>query len=92
MATQIPNEFTSYFLNEEEVSQGSLLTITQKQVIQNQLSLLASEKMAIEFDTEKSNLSFVQQEAYKRGQMDSLRYILACSEAEEEMKQPPPAQ
>jgi hypothetical protein len=87
MATVIPNEFTSYNLNDQEQLEGALLTTVQKQVLQNQLSICASEMMALEYDT-TNPASFAQQEAYKRGQIECLRFILASSDASQEALYP----
>lgn len=78
MATVIPNEFTSFGLTEEEERQGTVLTITQKQVLHNQLALCASEKISLGFDPANPTL-FTQREAYLRGQMDAIKYILEQS-------------
>jgi len=83
MARLRDNEFSSYTLTDEEELQGSLLTVTQRQVMQNQLSAAVSEKITLEFDTDKPD-KFMQQEAYKRGQIDILNFILASSDAAEE--------
>jgi len=76
------NTFSSYQLTDEEVMQGSLLTLTQKQVIQNDISLYAEQKLALEFDTNTPQL-FIQQESKLSGQIQALRYRLDCSEASE---------
>jgi hypothetical protein len=80
MATLLPNSFTSWEMTEEEVKVGSILTIAQAQVLQNQLALCAEEKLAIEFDPQNP-AEYCKQEAYKRGQIDILRHILDTSEA-----------
>jgi hypothetical protein len=85
MATLAANDFSSYVLTEEEIIQGQILTIAQEQVIQNQLSDCAMEKIALPYDPNNTT-AFAQQEAYKRGQMDALRYILDCSLAAKEMQ------
>jgi len=85
MAIIIPNDFTSYQLTEQEELEGSILTITQKQVIQNHLSAAAHEKNALEYDPENPQ-RFVQQEASLKGQLDAYHFILASSEAAEEAK------
>lgn len=72
------NSFSSYHLTDDETTLGSVLTLTQKQVLQNQLATCAEEKLALVFDTEKPQ-EFVQQEAFKRGQIEMLSYILDCS-------------
>jgi len=91
MAHLIPNDFSSYELTEQEELEGSILTITQKQVIQNYLSAASSEKIGLEYDPENS-LKFVQQEASLKGQIDAYRFILAASDAAEEaLTTPEPA-
>ena len=87
MATLIPNEFTSYALNDQEQLEGASLTILQKQVLQNQLSICAAELLALEYDVTQPN-SYIQQEAYKRGQIEALRFILASSDAAQEALYP----
>jgi len=74
MAIIIPNDFTSYQLTEQEELEGSILTITQKQVIQNHLSAAAHEKNALEYDPENPQ-RFVQQEASLKGQLDAYHFI-----------------
>lgn len=88
MAFLIENDFSSYSLNEEEEKEGAMLTITQKQVIQNEISVFAHELLELRFDPDEPN-KYIQEESYKRGQLDALRFRLQCSEAaEEENNQP----
>ena len=75
MATPINNTYTTYDLSEEESLQGAILNDTQQQVLQTQLATYAEEKLAMPFDTQNPGV-FAQQEAYKRGQMDAVTYIL----------------
>ena len=84
MAYLIANEFACYDMTEEEVLQGAILTITQKQVIQNLLAKAAEEKIHLEFDVENPN-KFIQQEASLKGQIDILNYLLDASTASEEI-------
>ncbi len=84
MAHLIPNDFSSYQLTEQEEMEGSILTITQKQVIQNYLSAAASEKIGLEIDPENKE-KFIQQEASLKGQIDAYRFILSASDAAEEL-------
>jgi hypothetical protein len=79
MSTLVSNSFASYDLTEEEELQGSIFTTLQKQVLQNLMSHCAEEKLRLEYDVNNS-LSFVQQEAYKRGQLDIIEYLLTKSE------------
>lgn len=79
----IPNEFTSYHLTEEELIEGSKLTYTQKQVIQNKIAMCASEKLLLKPDPTNLEL-YYQQEAHLRGQIDAMTMILAESTLYEE--------
>ena len=78
MAKQLNNEFSSYDLTEDEVVQGSILSIAQKHVLQNKIAVAASEKLAIEFDVNNPN-TFIQQEAYKKGELAALQFMLETS-------------
>ena len=80
MAELLPNSFTSYSLNDDEEIQGSILTLPQIQMIQNDLTIYAEERLALQFNPNEPVL-FAQQEAYLRGQMDTLRYLLTRSDA-----------
>lgn len=82
MAILITNSFSSYNLTDAEVLQGAILTLLQKQVLQNILAVCAEEKLAIDFDV-KDPLGFAQQEAYKRGQIELLNYIISSSDTAE---------
>jgi hypothetical protein len=83
MARLIDNEFSSYELTDEEALQGAVLSITQKQIIQNDISSYASEKLALELDMTDPHL-FIQQEAKLAGQIQALSYRLTCSQTAEE--------
>ena len=90
MSTIIPNTFTSYELSEKEELQGSILTGLQIQVLQNALSATAEEKLALEFDPEHPQL-FIQQEAYKKGQIELYTFLIDKSlTSAEEMVNPTP--
>jgi len=79
MSVLLPNDFSSWSLTEAEVLEGSILTITQKQVIQNQLSLVAAEKINLQFDPESPE-GFIQKEASLQGQLSILRFLLEASD------------
>ena len=87
MATLIPNEFTSYQLNEQESLEGAIFTIPQKYVLHNLLSVYAAEMLSLEYDVAAPN-SYIQQEAYKRGQIESIRFLLASHDAAQEALYP----
>jgi hypothetical protein len=76
------NQFQSWNLTPEEYLQGGMLTLTQKQVIQNQIASLATQKINLSY-TPAEPLVFAQQEAYLRGQIDALNYLLTLSEEAE---------
>lgn len=82
MGTQATNSFTSYELTDKEQLEGTILSSLQKQVMQTQRSQIAEEKLGLEFDT-SNPAAFTQQEAYKRGQLDILTYLLDASDAAE---------
>lgn len=76
------NQFQSWNLTPEEFLQGGLLTILQKQVIQNQIASVATQKINLTF-TPAQPLEYAQQEAHLRGQIDALSYLLTLSEQAE---------
>jgi len=76
------NQFQSWTLTPEEFLQGGLLTILQKQVIQNQIASVATQKINLTFTPAKP-LEYAQQEAHLRGQIDALSYLLTLSEQAE---------
>lgn len=76
------NQFQSWTLSPEEFLQGGLLTALQKQVIQNQIASVATQKINLAF-MPADPLSFAQQEAHLRGQIDALSYLLTLSEQAE---------
>ena len=85
MAHLIPSVFSFYELTEEEELQGQILTVTQAHVIQNQLATCAEEQLLIKFDPDKPQ-QFVQENSYKQGQIDILKYILTMSETGIELR------
>lgn len=80
MSVLLPNDFSSYNLTEAETLEGSILTITQKQVIQNQLATVAAEKINLQYDPQSPD-GFLQREASLQGQLGILRFILESSDA-----------
>jgi hypothetical protein len=74
--------FQSWVLTPEEVLQGSILTITQKQVIQNQLTMKAHQRINLAYDP-ANPMAFLQMDADLRGQMLALSALLDLSAASE---------
>ncbi len=82
MAHLIPSNFSFYALTDQEAREGTLLTITQKQVIQNLIATLATELNTLEPDP-NDYAKFIQQQAHSKGELDSLIHLIASSEAVE---------
>lgn len=82
--------FQSWILSPEEFSSGSILTLTQKQNIQNQICALSIAKNNLEPDFSKEGkFKYLQQEAELRGQINALTHLIACSnEIEAALKNP----
>ena len=79
MSHPITNTFSSYSLSENEQKLGTQLTQLNVAVFQNQRSQIAEEKLNLVF-TPNDVLHYTQQEAYLKGQLDLLNYILAANE------------
>ncbi len=72
MATLDPtNRFQSWILSPQEFLQGGMLTTLQKQVIQNQISQIANQKINLVFDPLNPQ-RFIQEEAGLSGQIAAL--------------------
>ena len=82
MPTQQTNQFTSYSLSTREELEGSVLSPLQKQVIQNELSLIAAQKMALDYDP-LNPIAFAQSEALLKGQLQVYTLLLDKSAASE---------
>jgi len=85
MAQLIDNAFSSYELTDQEMTEGSILTITQKQVIQNQVAMFAEQQLALRYDPNNPIL-FAQEQAEKKGGIEALQWLLTISESAEEAK------
>jgi hypothetical protein len=76
---KLVTSFTAYALTEEELRQGSILSETQRRVIQNLVSAIAEEKLKLLF-TPDSPLTFAQEEARLVGNLQAYQNILAQDE------------
>lgn len=76
--------FSKYALSESDSVIGSTLTTLTKQFIQNQICFIAESKLALEVDP-NNYPAFIQQEAYLKGQMDGLKFLLDSSSASEQI-------
>ena len=79
MAHPSANTFTSYTLSEDESRNGAMLSSLNIAVIQNLRCSIAEEKLALQF-TPNDVLSYTQQEAYLKGQLDMLSHLLSLNE------------
>lgn len=77
------NSFTSWHLDSQEMEQGSMLTVTQKQVIQTRLADIAEEKLALTLDP-NNTLAYIQAESNLAGQLAALNWLLDISAAYEQ--------
>ena len=84
MSTMIPNTFSSYSFTPEEEIQARLLSTLQKQNIQNQISMVATNVLNLEYDVQNP-LKFAQDEAFLKGQIQVLTYLLDSSDSAESM-------
>jgi len=85
---EVPNTFKLYALSSKETLLGSVLTELQTQVLHNLRTVVAEEKLYLEYDIANPT-EFIQQEAYKRGQLDLISHILDLSKAaQEELNNP----
>jgi len=90
MSRIIPNSFTSYELTEKEELQGSIFNTSQLEVLQNTQANVATEKLNLELDPEHPT-DFIQQEAYKKGQLDLITNMIDKSiVSAEELANPTP--
>jgi hypothetical protein len=79
MSSQVPNKFTSYQLSEEELTAGYMLSPANVMVVRNELSIAAESKLALVVDP--NNIpAFVQAEAYYRGKIDFIEWLLAMND------------
>lgn len=74
--------FSKYTLSESDSVIASSLTTLTKQFIQNQICAIAESMIALDVDP-NNYPAYVQQQAYLKGQMDGLKYLLDASEASE---------
>ncbi len=84
MAHLTVNTFSSYVMTNEEANQSAILTINQKQHIQNELAKSAEEKVRLSYK-HLSTEEFLRDVAYSTGMMDALQWILTASDTAEDI-------
>lgn len=77
--------FTSWDLTTKEILEGSVLTITQRQCIQNLICSYATEKVARDLDATNIQQS-IYQDAKQAGMIAALQHLLDLSDRAEEAK------
>lgn len=83
MARIIPSAFTTYELTEDEKRSGAILSETQKQVLRNVQCEKVHSRLSLKFDLLNPG-AFLQEEAYLKGQIELIQYLLDQSMFEEE--------
>lgn len=82
------SQFQSWVLTDQERIQGTILTITQKQCIQNQITVIAHERLNLTIDLDNPAKSAAR-DAELAGQIAALSYLLDLSAAaEDELREP----
>ena len=79
MGQLIANSFSRYTLTDEEEINGTLLSIEQIYVLQNQIADISEQILALEFNPQEPQ-QFMQNEAFLRGQLTFARFRLEASE------------
>lgn len=83
MAMMIPNSFTSYSWATEEEELGAMcLTLSNKQWIQNELSLYSMSRLNLTYDVAHPE-TFIQAESELKGKITVLQWMLDASTAAE---------
>ena len=82
MGMLAPTSFTSYTLTEQELLEGAILNVAQKQVIHTERALIAEQILTLAYDPAKP-LEFVQQDSYLKGQLSIYSTLLERSEEAE---------
>ena len=73
---QVLNDFSSYELTEEEVTEATTFTAVQRAYFQNLLSEAATSKVNLTYDP-SNPLHFAQREAELQGEIGLLRHLLS---------------
>jgi len=71
-------------MDEKEELQSAILTINQKEYIQNEIAKDAEAKLELKFDPDKVN-HFTQQEAFLSGKIAAYKWLIESSDTSAEM-------
>lgn len=84
------SSYQKWTLTPQELAQGSILSITQKQCIQNQIAQAAERRLSLNLDP-NNVIQFAQEEAEIKGTIQALQYLMTLSDAmEQEILNPTP--
>lgn len=84
MANITTGTFTHFNLSQEEILSGSILTLTQSQLLQTELAQIAELRLEVVFDP-ANPLKFAQEEAFLKGQMSVIRNLIDRSKEAEQL-------
>lgn len=82
MSTRVDTSFSRYTFTEDEALQAEVLTVLQKQRLQNLMSEAAETQIALVVDPNNIN-EFLQQQAYNSAKIELIKYLLEASEVAE---------
>lgn len=82
MATQEIGTFTHWKLSRQEILEGGTLSNPQKQILQNELAMIAENITNLDYD-QVNPTRFAQDQAFLKGQMSILRVMLLRSDESE---------
>jgi hypothetical protein len=74
----------AYEFNADELQAATAYTLIQKQFLRTLSADIWAERTGLKFDPQKQQ-EFMQQEAYLRGQLDIIAYVLGMSERERDI-------
>ena len=73
----LPSNFNFYHIPECDIAKSYILNDAQLAMIHNEITTTALAKLNIKFEISNPT-AFAQTEAYHRGKMDALQYLLDC--------------
>ena len=79
MAKLQENSFSTYLLDDEEVRQGTMLTITQRQHIQNSLATVAETILGLKYDSNEPE-KYREELIYNQGALSAYQHIIDSSD------------
>lgn len=83
MPTLIPHSFNAYKFTPEELAAASVLTADQEALIQNDIAAVSELILNEEYNPSKHQ-TFIQNDAFNKGQLAAFRFILLRSKETKE--------